>query len=56
MLGKLKNGQDVTLEDGRVIRSSEVVGHSSPASSYLVLDVPEVTKLSPNLLSYFCYT
>ena len=42
MLGQLKNGKDVTLKDGRVIRSRDVVGNSSPASSYLILDVPEV--------------
>ena len=45
MLGKLKNGEDVSLPDGRVIRSQDVVGLASPASSYLVIDVPEVEYL-----------
>ena len=45
MLGRLKKGEDVTLEDGRVIRSLDVVGQSSPASSYLVIDLPEVEYL-----------
>ena len=45
MLGKLKAGQDVTLPDGRIIRSEEVVGLSSPASSHLVIDVPELEYL-----------
>ena len=45
MLGRLKNGEDVALEDGRVIRSLDVVGQSSPASSYLVIDLPEVEYL-----------
>ena len=39
-LGELKAGQDVTLEDGRLVRSQDVVGDSAPASSYLVLDLP----------------
>ena len=45
MLGKLKAGKDVTLDDGRVIRSEDVVGQSSPASSYLVIDVPDLEYL-----------
>ena len=46
MLGQLKSGHDVTLKDGRIVRSKDVVGNSSPASSYLILDVPEVPLLS----------
>ena len=45
MLGRLKAGEDVTLEDGRVIRSQDVVGQASPASSYLVIDLPELEYL-----------
>ena len=42
VLGQLKSGQDVTLEDGRVVKSTDVVGEASPASSYLILDLPSM--------------
>merc|ERR1719483_1725524 len=36
----LKAGKDVTLDDGRVVRSCDVVGDTAPPSSSLVLDIP----------------
>lgn len=42
LLGKLKAGQDVTLEDGRLVRACEVVAEAAPPSSYLVLEVPDL--------------
>jgi len=41
LFGQLKAGKDITLEDGRVIRSQDVLAHSSPASSSVVIEVPE---------------
>jgi ribonuclease Z len=35
--GKLKSGQDVTLEDGRIIRSSDVIGAPLPGRVVVVL-------------------
>jgi ribonuclease Z len=35
--GKLKAGADITLEDGRTIRSSDVVGHTVPGRVVVVL-------------------
>jgi len=45
MLGLLKAGKDVTLEDGRIVRSSDVVGDTSPSSSFLVIDIPDMEYL-----------
>jgi len=42
ILGQLKNGQDVTLDNGKIVRSSDVLGDSSPPSTFLILDVPEL--------------
>jgi hypothetical protein len=39
--GKLKSGEDVTLEDGRVVRSADVVGDAAPPASYIVLEIPD---------------
>jgi len=41
LLGKLKAGQDVVLEDGRTVRAADVVASSEPPSAYLVLEVPD---------------
>jgi len=41
LLGKLKLGEDVTLPNGKVVKSSEVVDSTSLPSSYLVIDVPD---------------
>ena len=45
MLGMLKAGKDVTLDDGRVVKSSDVVAHAAPPSSFLVLDIPDLEYL-----------
>ena len=45
-LGKLKRGEDVTLENGTVVKSSDVVGEASPPSAYLILDLPDNNFLS----------
>ena len=45
MLGMLKAGKDVTLDDGRVVRSCDVVGDMAPPSTFLVLDVPDLEYL-----------
>ena len=41
LLGKLKAGQDVVLEDGRTVRAADVVAQSEPPSAYLVLELPD---------------
>ena len=41
LLGKLKAGQDVLLEDGRTVRAADVVAESEPPSAYLVIEVPD---------------
>ena len=45
MLGMLKAGKDVTLDDGRLVRSCDVVGDAAPPSSFLVLDIPDLEYL-----------
>ena len=40
-LGKLKSGEDVTLADGRVVRSADVVADMAPPSSYIVIEIPD---------------
>lgn len=37
LYGRLKSGEDITLEDGRVIRSSDVTGNPSPGRIIVVL-------------------
>jgi hypothetical protein len=39
--GKLKAGEDVTLEDGRVVRSADVVADAAAPSSYIVIEIPD---------------
>ena len=39
--GKLKSGEDVTLADGRVVRSADVVADMAPPSSYIVMEIPD---------------
>lgn len=38
LLAKLKHGEDVTLADGTVVRSADVVGPRSPGLKFLVID------------------
>ena len=42
MLGLLKAGKDVTLDNGTVVKSADVVGESSPSSAFLILDIPDM--------------
>jgi len=42
LLGKLKAGEDVTLPDGRVVKSSDVMEDSGPKLSSLVLEIPDL--------------
>jgi len=45
MLGLLKSGKDVTLDDGTIVRSNDVVGDTAPPSNFVVLDIPEMEYL-----------
>ena len=45
LFGQLKAGKDITLEDGRLVRSVDVLGNNSPVSSSIVLEVPSVDYL-----------
>ncbi|XP_076274808.1 ribonuclease Z isoform X1 [Rhynchophorus ferrugineus] len=40
LLGKLKNGEDITLPNGNVVRSSEVCDPDDPGPVFLVIDCP----------------
>jgi len=42
LLGKLKAGEDVTLADGRVVKSCDVMEDSGPKLSSLVLEIPDL--------------
>ncbi|XP_020801010.1 ribonuclease Z, mitochondrial [Drosophila serrata] len=50
LLGQLKNGQDITLPDGKVVRSVDVTEPSESALSFVFLDVPSEEYL-PGLLA-----
>jgi ribonuclease Z len=52
LFGKLKAGEDVVLENGRVVKSSDVVGESSPATSCIVLEIPSIEFLGSLENSY----
>ncbi|XP_043476236.1 ribonuclease Z, mitochondrial isoform X3 [Leptopilina heterotoma] len=40
LLGQLKNGMDVTLENGTIIKSSDVVDPAEPGPAFIVVDCP----------------
>jgi ribonuclease Z len=40
MRGQLVRGEDVTLADGRVIKSSDVVGETQKGARFIVIDCP----------------
>ncbi|XP_034950264.1 ribonuclease Z, mitochondrial [Chelonus insularis] len=40
LLGKLKNGEDVILDDGKIVKSSDVVDSSNPECAFIVLECP----------------
>ncbi|XP_060656136.1 ribonuclease Z, mitochondrial [Drosophila nasuta] len=46
LLGQLKNGQDVQLPDGKVVRSVDVTEPGETALSFVFIDVPSVDYLS----------
>ncbi|XP_068145879.1 ribonuclease Z, mitochondrial [Drosophila tropicalis] len=41
LMGQLKNGQDVTLPDGRVVRSADVTEPAETALSFVFIDLPD---------------
>jgi ribonuclease Z len=45
LFGQLKAGKDITLPDGTIVRSSDVLGDSSPTSSSIVLEIPHTKYL-----------
>lgn len=40
LLGKLKNGADITLPDGTVVMANEVRGPDDPGPVFIVIDIP----------------
>lgn len=46
LLGRLKNGFDVTLPNGNVVRADEVRGPTSPGSVFIFIDVPSESYLA----------
>ncbi|XP_053210390.1 ribonuclease Z, mitochondrial-like isoform X2 [Panonychus citri] len=42
ILGRLKSGEDVTLEDGRIIKSQDVIEPSQPGSTFVILECPSM--------------
>lgn len=46
LLGKLKNGIDVTLPDGSIVKADEVRGPASPGSVFIFVDIPDESYLS----------
>ena len=49
LLGRLKAGEDVTLKDGRIIRSEDVCSPDDPGPVFLVVECPNKDYLD-NLL------
>ena len=45
MRGQLVRGEDVTLDDGRVVKSSDVVGEAQRGARFIVVDCPTTTHL-----------
>ncbi|KAF4520499.1 hypothetical protein B566_EDAN004750 [Ephemera danica] len=50
LLGKLKAGEDVTLPNGTLVRSSDVTTPEEPGSIFIVVDCPDASYI-PSLLS-----
>ena len=46
MRGQLVRGEDVTLPDGRVIKSSDVVGETQKGARFIVIDCPTSAHLN----------
>ena len=45
LFGVLKNGEDITLSDGTVVRAKDVCEPDDPAQTFLVVDIPSVDYL-----------
>jgi len=45
VMGELKDGRDVILDDGTLIKSSDVVSAEGPPTNYVVLEVPSTYHL-----------
>lgn len=45
LLGQLKNGHDVQLPDGRIVRAADVRSPDDPGPTFCVVDVPSVAYL-----------
>lgn len=45
LLGQLKNGIDVTLPDGRIVKANDVRGAAMPGSVFIFVDVPDESYL-----------
>lgn len=46
LLGQLKNGHDVTLANGQVVKASDVKGPDDPGPVFIFLDIPDEQFLS----------
>lgn len=46
LLGRLKNGFDITLLDGSIVKAEDVRGPSCPGVLYIFVDVPDETYLN----------
>lgn len=46
LLAKLKNGEDITLEDGRVVRKADVCEPDTSGPAFMVVEVPTERHLS----------
>lgn len=42
LLGKLKNGESITLDNGTVIHADDVLEPSEPGPIFLVIDIPSI--------------
>jgi len=45
LLGKLKGGEDVTLPDGRLVKSSEVCEPPKRGTTFIVIDCPDISHI-----------
>lgn len=46
LLGKLKNGIDVTLTDGTIVKAEDVRGPSYPGAVFIFIDIPDESYLT----------
>lgn len=51
LLGQLKNGFDVTLDNGRLVKANDVRGPAMPGSVFIFVDVPDESYLNSLLES-----